>query len=64
MLKRIDGTPDGRSLRAKGRTVQLATRVTPEVKAKIDEIHFATGLGHSDIIEALIMGRKVERVKS
>lgn len=45
---------DGRSLRATGRTEQLATRIKPETKARIQQIARDEGISMAEAIERAI----------
>jgi len=45
---------DGRSLRATGRTAQLATRVKPETREKLMDAAARSGLTMAEIIERAV----------
>jgi predicted DNA-binding ribbon-helix-helix protein len=55
---------DGRSLRATGRTEQLATRVTPAFHRQVKMIAARDGLKIAELLEKAIAAYERERVSS
>lgn len=52
---------DGRSLRAKGRTVQFATRVTPDWKSRLERLAKDSGSSYIEILEQALEGLERKR---